>query len=329
MHGGPPSLLLTIMSWGGSGPAGRWRGTMDVVRSFGGIEVKLTNPDKVLFPKDGLTKEGLAGYYSRISAAMLPHMRGRPVTMVRHPDGIGGESFYQKEVPPRYPEWLRTVTVKKEGGTVRQLVCGKEADLAYLANLACITPHIWLSREDRPDRPDRLIFDLDPHERGFGLARTIALEMRDELDSLGMRAFVMSTGSKGLHVAVPLDRSAGFDSSRTFAREVAERIAGEHRDEVTLDASKEQREGRLFIDIYRNAYGQTGVAPYAVRARDGAPVATPLKWEEVEEGKAGPQSYNVSNVLIRSEMLGDPWKSIDERPASVAKGMSELKKRPR
>lgn len=298
---------------------------MDNDRSFGGITVKLTRQDKVLFPGDDLTKGDLVDYYSRISPTMLPHMRGRPVMLSRYPDGITGEGFYQKEMPDRHPAWLRTVTIRKEGGTLRQMVCEKEADLAYLANLACITPHIWLSREDRLDRPDRLIFDLDPHEQGFDLVRHVALRLRDQLGELGMTAFVMTTGSKGLHVAVPLDRSASFDEARAFAREVASRVAKEGPDSMTLDPSKEGREDRLFIDIYRNAYGQTGVAPYAVRARSGAPVAAPLEWGQVEDGGAGPQSYNIHNVFRRLERSGDPWKEIDDRPASVARAAAALK----
>jgi bifunctional non-homologous end joining protein LigD len=282
-------------------------------RLIQGVEVVITNGDKVLFPRDGYTKDDLVQYYSRIAPIMLPHMRGRPVSMVRYPEGIDGHSFFQKEASSFFPPWLGRVTVEKKGGTVDHVLCEKTADLVYLANLACITPHVWLSRLNDLDRPDRLIMDLDPSGPGFETVIRSALLLRDELDGSGLTPFVMTTGSRGLHVVVPLDGLSTFEETRAFARHLAARIMKGRESELTLKTSKGERDGRLLLDTFRNSYGQTGVAPYAVRARDGAPVATPLSWKEVEKGAIGPTTFNIQNILKRVEENGDPWKGIASR----------------
>ena len=288
-------------------------------RRFDGIEVEVTNGDKVLFPRDGYSKEDLIDYYDRMASTILPYMRGRPVTLVRYPDGIDGQHFFQKDASPYFPDWLRRVTVEKKGGTVDHVVCEKAADLVYLANLASITPHVWLSREDRLDRPDRMIIDLDPSDRDFGKVIKAALLLRDELEGRGLPAFVMTTGSRGMHVVVPLDRTSTFDEVRAFARFVAGNVIKGREDILTMQQSKGERGGRLLLDTFRNSYGQTGVAPYAVRAKDGAPVATPLYWNEVEEGTVGPTTYNMGNIGERLERVGDPWRAIDDRPGALGR----------
>ncbi len=281
------------------------------------ISVEVTNGDKVLFPRDGYTKEDLVRYSSMISPVMLPHMRGRPVSMIRYPDGIDGKSFFQKDASSFFPTWLPRVMVTKKGGTVEHVLCEKEADLAYLANLACITPHIWLSRADLPERPDRMIIDLDPSGTDFGQVIDAAMLLREELERYGLAPFVMTTGSRGMHVVAPLDRTSSFDEVRAFARHLAVRAMRGREDLLTLETSKDHRRGRLLLDTFRNSYGQTGVAPYAVRAKDGAPVATPLTWREVEIGEVGPTTFNIRNIFKRLEESGDPWKDIDSQAGSV------------
>lgn len=292
-------------------------------RSYGGLKVELSNQNKVLFPRDGFTKGDIVDYYSRISSTMLPHMRGRPVVMVRYPDGLGGEGFFQKDASSYFPDWIRRVTVEKKGGTVDHVVCEKEADLVYLANLACITPHIWLSREGNLDHPDRMILDMDPPGRDFSLVRSAALMARDILEDVGLKPFVMTTGSRGLHVTVPLDREADFDEVRAFAQEVAEQMV-RRDDRFTTERSKADREGRLLVDTFRNSYAQTGVAPYALRAKDGAPVATPLDWKEVEAEWLGPQSFTLANIFERLDSKADPWKEIDRHAGSVREARDHL-----
>src|SRR5438309_5462126 len=185
---------------------------------IGSYDVKITRPDKVLFPDDRITKRDLINYYRRIAPWMLPHLRGRPLTLERFPDGIDKTRIIQKASSSYNPAWVKTVTVKKVGGTVRHVVCENEATLAYLANQACVTPHIWLSRSDRLDYPDQMVFDLDPAADDFEAVKATARSFKELLDQLCMPAYLKSTGSRGLHVAVPLKRNERFDAVRAMAR---------------------------------------------------------------------------------------------------------------
>jgi bifunctional non-homologous end joining protein LigD len=196
-----------------------------------------------------------------------------------------------------------------------QVVCDDAATLVYLADRDCITPHAWLSRVDKLDHPDQMIFDLDPSDEDFRMVALAAKELRKALESEGLSPYVMTTGSRGLHVLAPLDRSADFEEVRAYAREMSARVAKENPGKFTVEMSKEKRDKRLFLDYLRNSYGQTSVPPYAVRARRGAPVATPLEWHELDEGVTS-QSYNMGNLFKRLSKKGDPWKGImdDARP---------------
>lgn len=269
--------------------------------------VEVSRPGKVLFPRDDITKLDLAEYYATVGQAMLPYVRRRPVAMERYPDGLGGERFLQKDVADSLPRWAATASVRKERGRLTQIVCDNVATLVYLADQSCITPHVWLSRADRPDHPDQMIFDLDPPQGKFTEARRAALVLRDLLDELGLPSFPKTTGGKGIHVMVPLDRRAGFDSVREFARGVADLLAARDPKRLTTEQRKDKRRGRVFIDVMRNAYAQHAVAPYAVRARDGAPVATPLRWTEVEDGRLRAERFSIRSVPKRVERGGDPW----------------------
>lgn len=279
-----------------------------------GHEVALANLDKVFFPDEGITKGDLVDYYRKVADVMLPHLRDRPLSMHRFPDGVKEEGFYEKQLPGHFPEWIQGVTLEKvEGGEVTYVLCQNAATLVYLANQATITPHVWLSRSDRPRRPDRIIFDLDPPEtgdRGIGLVKEGARALREILEELDLVPFVMTTGSRGYHVTVPIERRQGFDEARAFARGVAELVAGREPNRFTTAQRKDKRAGRLYLDTGRNAYGQTGVAPYAVRARPGAPVSTPLEWEELPS--TDPRSYTVKNLFRRLGQRDDPWAEIGE-----------------
>jgi bifunctional non-homologous end joining protein LigD len=268
--------------------------------------VEIARPGKLLFPDDGISKLDLAEYYAAVGAALLPHVRGRPVAMERYPDGLGGERFYQKEAGS-VPGWVVTAEVRKEGGHLTQVVCNDIATLVYLADRACVTPHVWLSRIDRPDNPDQLIFDLDPPEHGFAEARRVALVLRDLLADLKLSSVAKTTGGKGIHVMVPLNRRAGFDEVRGFARAVADLLAARDPERITTEQRRDKRRGRLFVDVMRNAYAQHAAAPYAVRARPGAPVATPLHWDEVEDATLSPERFTMRSVPLRVERDGDPW----------------------
>lgn len=272
-----------------------------------GRVIEVSHPDKVLFPEDGITKRELVDYYARIAETMLPYLAERPIMMHRFPDGIAKEGFYHKEAPDYYPPWIRRVTVEKEDGAITHVLCSDAATLAYLANQACITIHAWLSRADRPRHPDQMVFDLDPSGNDFGHVRLGAQLLRELLEELGLVPLLKTTGSRGLHVLVALDRSADFETVRAFAADTARVLAHRHPERFTTEQRKTQRRGRVYVDVLRNAYAQTAVAPYAVRPRRGAPVATPLLWEELEDRTLGPQSYTMRNIFRRLEERGDVW----------------------
>lgn len=272
------------------------------------------NHDKVFFPDAGLTKGDLVDYYSRIAQIMLPHVRGRIAAMRRYPDGLDGPAFFQKQVPGFFPDWIRTVDVDKTGGSLEQITIEDPATLVYLAEMACIEIHVWTAREDRRRWPDRMIFDLDPSgEEDFARVKAGARALRTALGEVGMSAFVMTTGSRGLHVTVPLDRSADVDDVRAFARRLATVVADAAPDDFTTELRKDKRRGRVFIDVLRNAYGQHAIAPYSVRARVGAPVATPLDWDELDRGELEPRRYTIRNIFRRMARKEDPWREIDRR----------------
>ncbi|HWC38251.1 MAG TPA: non-homologous end-joining DNA ligase [Acidimicrobiales bacterium] len=280
--------------------------------------IELSHPDKVLFPDDGVTKADLVRYYVDVAEAMIPHLKGRPVMMARYPEGIAKHGFYQKDIPDYFPDWVRRARVTKEGGTVTHVLCDDPATLAYLANQASITPHVWLSRADRPDNPDQMVFDLDPSGDDFGLVVTTARDLRGLLDDVGLPALVKATGSRGLHVVVPLDRRAGFDTVRAFARDIAEVMARRDPDRVTVESRKAKRGDRVFVDVLRNAYAQTAVPPYAVRTLPGAPVATPLRWDELDEQGAGPRRFHLTDLPERLAKTGDLWAGMSRRARSLA-----------
>lgn len=273
--------------------------------------IRVERLDKVLFPDCGVTKGDLIEHYRGHAGRILPYLVERPISMQRFPDGIGGEGFYQKEAPDHFPDWIDTVTVAKQGGEVRQVVCNHAATLVYLANQACITPHPWLSRRDRLEVPDRLVFDLDPPDAsGFDAACEGAAALRGLLDELGLVPFLMATGGRGLHVVVPLRRDAQFDAVRAFARGVSELLAEREPEKFTVEMRKDKRRGRVFLDYLRNAYAQTAVAPYTVRARKGAPVATPLSWDELGRDDLRGNRYDTRSIGRRLAQLEDPWKDF-------------------
>lgn len=286
--------------------------------------LQVSNLDKVLFPHDGITKAELIDYYKQIAPYMLPYMKDRAVTMHRYPDGITHEGFYQKDIGEYFPDWIKRAVISKEGGKNTYVVCNDAATLVYLANQACITPHVWLSRVDKLDYPDRMIFDLDPGKHNeFSLVRQAALSLHSLLDEHGLRSFVMTTGSRGLHIVVPLDRTTSFDVVRACARYIAEKLIVQDPKKFTLEPRLAKRRGRLYVDVTRNAYAQTGVCPYAVRARDKAPVATPLDWQELKGGRISPDTYTIKNIGNRLERGGDPWKGM----MRVRQSLTKLRKR--
>jgi bifunctional non-homologous end joining protein LigD len=282
--------------------------------------VRLTHPDKLLFAEDGLTKAHLVDYLVAVAPAMVPHVRDRPLSLHRFNDGLAGPGFFQKEIPRGAPDWVRRVRVPKQGGTVCHVLAQDAATLAWLGNQNCITPHVWTSRADRLDRPDRLVFDLDPADgdEDFGLVRRTARELRALLAELGSAAHAMTTGSRGVHVVVPLRRVHGFDRVHEVARAVAGELVARRPDELTTEFRKQERRGRLFVDVLRTRWAQTTVAPYAVRARPGAPVAAPLHWEELDDGGLPrATALTLRDVPGRLARDGDPWRDLGRAGGSL------------
>ena len=284
--------------------------------------VEITHAEKVLFPNDGITKRDLVAYYERIAANMLPHLRGRAIVMERYPDGIDSQQIFQKNAPTYYPSWIKTVSLPKKDGVVRHVVCDDAATLVYLANQAVITPHTWLSRMDKPNHPDQMIFDLDPSDGDFSAVCDTAKLLRERLMDRGLTSFVKTTGSRGLHVLVPLNRRADFDEVRAFARQVAADLVQSDPKRLTAEVRKSKRQGRIFIDTARNAYAQTAAPAYAVRPRDGAPVAAPLRWNEVDSRQLTPDLYNIRNMFDRLKKMDDPWKGLMGHPQTLPRRMS-------
>lgn len=293
---------------------------------LGKYNVEIINPDKVFFPKSGIPKQDLISYYKNVADCMLPYLKDRPLTLHRFPDGIGKEGFYQKDRSEHFPRWIKSVLVKKEDGQVDMVICNKTATLIFLINQGCITPHCWLSRKDKLHCPDKMIFDLDPPKDGFGLVVEAAKDLKQLFENqLDLKPYVMLTGSTGIHVVVPIRRYHRFDKVRAFAKNISEYLAKQYPKQYTTEVRVQKRKGRLFLDYLRNAYAQTGVAPYAVRPIEEAPVATPLEWQELNDKDLGPQSYNIRNILKRLSQKDDPWKDMMRHARSLDKAEDRFK----
>jgi bifunctional non-homologous end joining protein LigD len=290
--------------------------------------VEITHPEKVLFPDDGITKADLVAYYRTVAPRMLPLISGRPVTLQRFPDGIGRGGFLQKQIGRHFPDWIERVTApnrRTRQATVRDEVtypvCRSADDLAYLANQGCLTPHVWLSRVPDIHHPDQMVFDLDPASEDLGVLRLAAAALRQLLTELGLASFLKASGSRGLHVVVPLVPAADTDTVKIFSIAVAEALAARHPDELTTEGRIANRHGRLFLDIGRNGYAQTMAAPYAVRALPGAPVSVPLDWSELEDFTPGRHRLgNIGDRLARP----DPWSGLEEAATRLDQAAARL-----
>jgi bifunctional non-homologous end joining protein LigD len=272
--------------------------------------VEVTHPDRLLFPADGITKGDVVDYYRRVAPVMVPHLRNRPLMLERFRQGIDQGGFYQKEASDYFPPWLRRVEVSKAGGVVHHPVVDSEDGLVYLANQGCLTFHCWPARADRLRQPDRVTFDLDPPAGAFAIVRATALRLRKLVDRLGLVPFVQTTGSRGLHVVVPIVPGPDNDEVLAFAHAVARTLAASDPARLTTEFRKAKRGRRVYLDVARNGYAQTVVAPYSVRARPGAPVATPLDWDEVRTTRLAPDRWTIGNVFRRLGAKADPWRGM-------------------
>ena len=274
-----------------------------------GISVELSHADKVFFPDSGITKGDLVGYYRDMAGRMVPYLRDRPLVMARYPDGITGERIFQKNVPRYFPEWITRTKVKKQDGTLLQVVCDKPATLVYLANQACVEMHCFLSRVGALDRPDQVVFDLDPpDDHRFADVKHLALRLRELLEGeLGLTAFVKTTGGKGVHVMAPIEPVATWDEVKPWTRTIAEAMVADSPDRYVSKMSKRLRTGHILVDYLRNGRGATAVAAYSTRSRPGAPVSTPLSWDELGPDVRGAH-FRVDNLAARlAHLKADPW----------------------
>jgi len=286
----------------------------------------ITHPEKVLFPEDGITKGELASYYEMIAPLMIPHIRARPVTMERYPAGLGKQSFWQKDVSRGFPAWLERVEVPKKDGTVHHPIVTTTQSLLWLANQNSITLHVWTSRAPDVYHPDICIFDLDPSVDDPESLRAAALGLRDLLEELGLPSWVKTSGSKGFHIAVPLDGKASTHDVAAFADAVAVLCVSRAPKHLTREFHKADRGRRILVDTGRNGYSATFAAAYTVRARAGAPVSAPCTWEEIERGDAGPQSFTLRTMAARVDELGDLWAGMRRRKRSLRRAAEKVRR---
>jgi bifunctional non-homologous end joining protein LigD len=287
--------------------------------------VTITHPDKLLFPDDGISKGELAEYYGMIAPLMVPHIHSRPVTMERYPNGIHAQSFWQKDVSRGFPEWLERVEAAKKDGIVHHAIVTDVRSLLWLANQNSITPHVWAARAPDLYRPDICLFDLDPAGDDDAAVRAAALALRDLLAELGLPAWVKTSGSKGFHIAIPLDGHADSGEVSQFAHDVGRELVRRHPDRLTQEFSKVDRAGRILVDTGRNGYGATFAAAYAVRAKPGAPVSAPCTWDELEQGTVKPRSFFLRNMEERAAKVGDVWADMRRRRRSITAAAARLR----
>lgn len=275
-----------------------------------GRQVKLTNLDKLLWP-EGLTKAHLIKYYTEIAPYILPHLENRPVVMKRYPDGLGGEPFYQKECPDYATEWILRHPVEHSEKVVNYIICNDPATLVWLANQACIEMHAWLARVEDLEAPDLAVMDLDPAEGAtFADTLEIARLVRDVLEEFGLASFPKTSGASGLHLFIPLKPAYSWQQVTGAMKYVAELVAGVYPDKATNERKVEKRTGRVYLDYLQNGRGKTMAFQYSLRPLPGAPVSTPLRWQEVEKGTVRPWDFNMDNIKKRLAEVGDLYAPV-------------------
>jgi bifunctional non-homologous end joining protein LigD len=286
----------------------------------------ITHPEKVLFPDDGITKGELASYYEAMASVILPHLRGRPVTMERYPAGIDKKGFWQKDVSKGFPEWLERVEVPKKDGVVHHPVIIDTRSLLWVTNQNTITQHVWTSRIPDLYCPDICVFDLDPSADDPAAVRAAAIGLRDLLDELTLPSWIKTSGSKGFHIVVPLDGKANMGQVARFANAVGTLLVSRAPDHLTQEFSKADRRGRIYVDTGRNGYSATFAAAYTVRAKRGAPVSAPCTWSEVEHGEVSPGMFTLRKMPERVGKVGDLWADMRRRGRSLKRATEKLRR---
>lgn len=291
--------------------------------------VRLSHPDKVLFPDQGATKTDIANYYVSVEKYIMPHLGNRLASFVRCPSGRNKSCFFQRHPGQSLPDELETLSIEQKSGEHNEYVYASDlSGLIATVQMGVLELHIWGSRVDDIDRPDRLVFDLDPASGlGFDKVRTAAADLRELLADVGFESFVMTTGGKGLHVIVPIQRHSSWDEAKAFTSECAHGLARREPERYTAKSPKEEREGRIFVDYLRNSRSNTAICPYSLRRHKGAPIATPLGWHELDRIETA-ADYTLDNIQARLRGLDeDPWQGMFEtRQRLSGKSMQQLKK---
>jgi bifunctional non-homologous end joining protein LigD len=291
------------------------------------LPIAVSHPDKVFWPEEGYTKLDLVEYYKAIFPKLSPYVKDRILTLERCPDGMRGECFFQKQLPKGMPPGTPTKRIAHEanaGEFTDYVVGGSLTTQLALANLGCIAVHVMASRATSPRQPDWMCVDIDPESGKFADAARAGLHVRTALDALKLVSFAKTTGSRGLHVLVPIRSGPDADEVLAFAEAFVARVAAAHPDELTVEHSIAARRGRVYLDPFRNGFGQTVVAPYSVRRREKAPISTPLEWSEVKPALV-PSDFNISNFHKRLEG-SDPWENFFRSRQSLKDAMAALRR---
>jgi len=289
-------------------------------------ELKLTNLDKVYWPEEGYTKGDLIEYYEKVSGYILPYLKDRPESLLRHPNGINGKSFFQKDIAQLNAKWLKTQNIFSESNdkNIKYLVCNDEETLIYMANLGCIEINPWFSRIDNLEKPDYFVIDLDPEEIEFDKVIETARCVKEVLDEAGARSYCKTSGATGLHIYVPLGAKYDYDAVKEFAHIIAKLTYNKIPGITSLERSPSKRKHKVYLDYLQNRRGQTLAAPYSIRPRPGAPVATPLEWSEVKTGLK-PSDFNIKNIFRRLGHRGDIFQKILSDGIDIQKCIENLR----
>ncbi len=299
----------------------------DYSLKVGKTTLLLTNQEKVYWPEEGYTKGDLIQYYNEVSSFILPYLKNRPESMRRHPNGIHGPDFFQKDIDrSKVPQWLHTEKMYSDhnSGTIEYLICNDKATLLYMANLGCIEINPWNSTYKKPDNPDWIVIDLDPEAIDFSFVIKTAIEVRKVLEELEIPGYPKTSGSRGMHIYIPLGAKYTYDIARTFGQLLAERIHRRIPEFTSIIRQPKKRQKKVYLDYLQNSRGQTLAAPYSVRPKPGAKVSTPLEWKEVN-AKLDPMAFTIKTVPKRLDKKGDLWKNvIGKRSASIENVLEKL-----
>lgn len=271
--------------------------------------MKFSHLEKIWFPQTKITKQNIIDYYDAVSKYFLQHVKNHLIVLQRFPEGIDHDSFYQKQISDYFPAFIKRKTIKlKMNGEQTLVIIHSQQSLQYLVNQATIVFHSWLSATTAINNPDKIVFDLDPSTDDLKDLRFGAKQLQKILQTHNLTAYIMTTGSRGYHIVTPIIPDHTFETVHAFAKEVAGQLEAKYPDRFTITPVKSKRKGKVFVDYLRNSYGQTSVAPYSVRAIEGAPIATPIDWSEL--GRTAPQKYNINNIFKRLSTKGDAWKDF-------------------